>query len=157
MDTKLGIAAMPAHEDADETWRRWANAYPTVKAINMLCADLSRGAATFVLDDVPFPPNPNGALNGGIVALATDQVMGVLAARVAPTGSVPVTAVLNVQFHAPAHTPVTLLAQAIPGGRFVQTIEVVARGADGRRCATATGTMAMGSPDRRTAMGETGQ
>jgi len=154
MDTKLGIANMPAHEDTNEVWREWASSYPTVRALNMICAEVGARRATFVLDDVPFPPNPNGAVNGGVIALAADQVMGVMAARVSPTGSVPVTAVLSVVFHAPAFAPVTLLAQTIPGGRFIQTIEVVARGADGRRCATVTGTMAVGSSGRRASMAE---
>lgn len=157
MDTKLGIAAMPTHEDADDTWREWAEAYPTIRALNMTCSRVESRSAVFVLDDAPYPPNPNGAVNGGMIALAADQVMGVLAARVAPTGSVPVTAVLNVAFHAPALPPVTLVAQAIPGGRFIQTIEVVAHGADGRRCSTATGTMAVGSSGRRSTMGEADQ
>jgi uncharacterized protein (TIGR00369 family) len=154
METKLGIAAMPAHEDADEAWRAWADDYPTMRALNMTCTRVQGRTAEFVLDDVPFPPNPNGAVNGGVIALAADQVMGVMAARVSPTGSVPVTAVLSVVFHAPAFAPVTLLAQTIPGGRFIQTIEVVARGADGRRCATVTGTMAVGSSGRRASMAE---
>jgi len=154
MDTKLGIARMPAHEDTNEVWREWACSYPTVRALNLICAEVGARRATFVLDDVPFPPNPNGAVNGGMIALAADQVVGVLSARVAPTGSVPVTAVLTVVFHAPAYAPITMEAHAIPGGRFVQSVEVVARGADGRRCSTVTGTMAVGSPNRRSAMGE---
>jgi uncharacterized protein (TIGR00369 family) len=150
MDTKLGIEAMPAHEEADEVWLEWATAYPTVRALNLVCRELSPHGATFFFDDVPFPPNPNGAVNGGMVALAADQVMGVLAARCAPTGSVPVTAVLNVQFHSPAQPPLTFRAHVLPGGRFIQTVEVLTIDADGRRCATATGTMAVGSATRRT-------
>jgi len=150
MDTKLGIEVMPAHEDPDDVWLGWANGYPTVRALNLTCTELAEQSATFSFDEVPFPPNPNGAVNGGMVALAADQVMGVLAARTAPTGSLPVTAVLNVQFHSPAYPPITFHAQVIPGGRFVQTVEVVAHDADGRRCSTATGTMAVGSPRRRT-------
>ena len=151
MDTKLGIESMPEHEDTDDVWIDWATGYPTVRALNLKCTEIAAGSATFVFDDVPFPPNPNGAVNGGMVALAADQVMGVLAARTAPTGSVPVTAVLNVQFHSPAHPPLTLHAEVIPGGRFIQTVEVVARDVEGRRCSTATGTMAVGSPRRRAA------
>jgi len=153
MDTKLGIATMPAHEDPHDVWLAWANAYPTLRAVNLTCVELADRTATFVLDDVPFPPNPNGAVNGGIVALAADQVMGVLAARTAPTGSVPVTAVLSVSFHAPALPPLSIVAEVVPGGRFVQTIEVVVRGADGSRCSSATGTMAVGSPTRRSSQG----
>lgn len=157
MDTKLGIAAMPAHEDSDETWREWADAYTTVRALNMQCTDVGERTAIFVLDDVPFPANPNGAVNGGMIALAADQVLGVVSARVAPTGSMPATAVLSMVFHSPAFAPVTLTAEAVPGGRFIQTVEVVAVGADGRRCCTVTGTMAIGSPTRRSATGAVGQ
>jgi len=153
MDTKLGIARMPAHEDPHEVWLAWANAYPTLRAVNLTCVELKDRSAIFLLDDVPFPPNPNGAVNGGFVTLAADQAMGVLAARTAPTGSVPVTAVLNVSFHSPAQAPLTLEAEVVPGGRNVSTIEVVVRGADGSRCSSATGTMALGSPTRRSGHG----
>jgi uncharacterized protein (TIGR00369 family) len=153
MDTKLGIAAMPAHEDDDDAWRAWADGYPTVRAINMNCTEVRQGSATFVLCDPPFPPNPNGAVNGGILALAADQIMGVLAARVAPTGSVPATAALSVQYHSPAYPPLAIAATAVPGGRFVQAIEVVVRDGEGRRCATAMGTMAVGPGTRRAAGG----
>ena len=148
MDTKLGIAAMPAHEDSDESWVEWANEYPTLRAVNLRCVEITLASAICVLDDVPFPLNPNGAVNGGMVALAADQVMGIMAARAAPTGSFPVTAVLNLQFHSPAQPPVTLHARTLPGGRFVTTVEVVAERADGVRCATAIGTMAVPSKRR---------
>lgn len=149
MDTKLSISAMPEREDADDVWLQWATNYPTVLVVNMTCTDISLQSATFIFDDVPFPENPNGAVNGGMVALAADQVMGILAARVAPTGSMPVTAVLNVQFHSPAYPPIKFLAQVLPGGRYVQTIEVVAYDSEGRRCSTAMGTMAVGSANKR--------
>jgi len=143
MDTRSSITSMPAHEDDDDCWRAWADRHPSVRAINLVCTEVSADTATFVLDEVPFPANPNGAVNGGVIALAADQVMGVLAARGGPTGSAAVTAALTVHFHAPAFAPVTFRARAIPGGRSVLTIEVVAHGADGRRYSTATGTMAI--------------
>jgi uncharacterized protein (TIGR00369 family) len=152
-DTTLAIATMPAHEDPHDAWMAWATAYPTLRAVNMRCVELGDRSGTFRIDEVPFPPNPNGAVNGGIVALAADQAMGILAARTAPTGSVPVTAVLSVSFHAPARLPLSLRAEVVPGGRNVSTVEVVVRGADGARCASATGTMAMGSPTRRPGQG----
>lgn len=157
MDTSTAMATMPAHEDADDDWRAWADSYTTVRALNMQCTEMGERTATFVLDNVPFPANPNGAVNGGMIALAADQVLGVVSARVAPTGSMPATAVLSVVFHSPAFAPVTLTAEAVPGGRFIQTVEVLAVGADGRRCCTVTGTMAIGSPSRRSATGAVGQ
>ena len=153
MDTKVGIAGMPAHEDSDQAWQAWADGYPTMRAVNLRCTGVGALAATFILDEVPYPPNPNGAVNGGVLALAADQAMGVLSARVSPTGSVPVTAALAVQFHSPAYPPLTLRAQAIPGGRVVRAIEVIVHDAEGRRCSTASGTMAVG-PVRRTPVPE---
>lgn len=144
MDTQGSIAAMPAHEDPNTAWVDWVNSYPTFLASGLRCLEMGEGEARFGLDETLFPLNPNGAVNGGVVALAADQVMGALAARVTPTGAVPVTATLQVQYHAPAFPLLTLDAVALGGGRVIQAIEVIVRNADGRRCCTATGTMAVG-------------
>lgn len=154
MDTRLGIRAMPERTDGDEVWCAWANTYPSVVAADITCAEVTSATATFVMEAASFPANPNGAVNGGAVSLAADQVMGVLAVRSAPAGCIPVTVVLNTQFHLPAMAPLIFHGVAIPGGRSVQTIEVVVTSADGRRCATATGTMAMGAPSRRAVVEE---
>ncbi len=151
MDTTAGMRAIPRHEDSDDAWRTWADVYPSFSSAGLRCVEIAGDTAVFDFTETPFPLNPNGAVNGGIVALAADQVMGVLGARVAPTGSMPVTAVLNVQYHAPAIAPLRMKARALHSGRSLQTIEVVVHDARGRRCATATGTMAVGELERRIA------
>lgn len=152
-ETTTAVRAMPLVEDDDAAWLAWATSYPTLVAINLTCVALGPASGTFSLESAPFPENPNGAVNGGFVALAADQVMGILGARSAQPGSVPVTAVLNTQFHLPAYAPLILHGSVIASGRSVQTIEVVVTNRDGGRAATATGTMYVGSPDRRERIG----
>ncbi|HWJ08493.1 MAG TPA: PaaI family thioesterase [Nocardioides sp.] len=151
MDTTAGLRALPRHEDPDADWVAWADAYPTFVGAGLRCLSMGRTRASFAYVGTPFPLNPNGAVNGGIVALAVDQIMGVMGARVAPTGSMPVTAVLQVHYHSPAIEPLRMDATAIHAGRNLQTIEVVVTDARGRRCSTATGTMAVGSLEQRIA------
>lgn len=151
MDTTAGMRAIPRHEDSDGAWHTWADDYPSFAAAGLRCVEIAGTTATFEFIATPFPLNPNGAVNGGIVALAVDQVMGVMGARVAPTGSMPVTAVLQVQYHAPAVPPLRMEAQAVHNGRTLQTIEVVVHDARGRRCTTASGTMSVGALERRIA------
>jgi acyl-coenzyme A thioesterase PaaI-like protein len=62
-----------------------------------------------------------------------------------------VTAVLQVQYHAPAVPPLTMSATAVHSGHTLQTIEVVVHDARGRRCSTATGTMSVGTLEQRIA------
>ncbi|MFJ9390449.1 PaaI family thioesterase [Nocardioides sp. NPDC101246] len=150
MDTQTRMAAIPAHEDPDVAWRDWVNSYPTFLASGLRCVEMGERKARFGLDETLFPLNPNGAVNGGVVALAVDQAMGALSARVTPTGATPVTANLQVQYHAPAFPEITMDAVAIGGGNVIQAIEVIVRNAKGQRCCTAMGTMAVG-PVRRTA------
>ena len=151
MDTTAQMRAIPRHEASDEEWRAWAEAYPTFTSAGLHCVEMGRRTATFAFDGTPFPLNPNGAVNGGIVALAVDQIMGVMGARIAPTGSMPVTAALTVHYHSPAIQPLRMEATALHGGRNIQTIEVAVHDARGRRCSTATGTMALGKLEQRIA------
>lgn len=151
MDTTTQMRAIPRHEDDDEDWRAWADGYPTFASAGLRCVAISRTQASFEFDGTPYPLNPNGAVNGGVVALVVDQIMGVMGARIAPTGSMPVTATLTVHFHAPAVQPLRMEAVALHGGRNLQTIEVVVHDSRGRRCSTATGTMAVGALEQRMA------
>lgn len=149
MDTTTQMRAIPRHEDPDEDWRAWADVYSTFASAGLRCVTMRGREATFEFDGTPFPLNPNGAVNGGIVALAVDQIMGVMGARIAPTGSLPVTATLTVHYHAPAVQPLRLEAVALHAGRNLQTIEVAVHDSRGRRCTTATGTMAVGKLEHR--------
>ncbi|MBP2389391.1 PaaI family thioesterase [Aeromicrobium fastidiosum] len=142
-DNQEAIQQLPRQDDAEQSWLDWANGYSTLAASGLTCTRIDADGADFVLDKANFPPNPNGAVNGGIVALVADQAMGVAAIRTAPAGRQPVTAVLETHFHRPAFAPLTLTASVIPGGRTIRTVQVVVRDKDGKHCASATGTMSM--------------
>ncbi|MBO0727701.1 MAG: PaaI family thioesterase [Acidimicrobiaceae bacterium] len=132
---------MPSPHEDDGIWMRWANNWPTIAALGLRCTKLSTGSGLFGVDLDPFVPNPNGAVNGGILAAMIDQAMGVLAARSTQEGYSPRTASLHVQYHRPVRAPLVIEASALPGGRRIQFVEVTVTAADGRRCATGHGTM----------------
>ncbi|TPG32390.1 PaaI family thioesterase [Mycolicibacterium hodleri] len=132
----------PIGDDTD--WVAWAGNLPLCRELGLVCLAVGARSATFVLDEVPMSPNPNGAVNGGLVATVADQAMGVIAVRMSPPGMLPATAALHIQFHSPALTPLTLRASALGGGKRVIYVEVAVEDRDGRRCATSQGTMVVG-------------
>lgn len=125
-------------------WLGWAKSLPMCQDLGLICTEISERSATFTLSEVPLSPNPNGAVNGGLVAAAADQAMGVIAVRMSPPGLLPATASLHIQFHSPALAPLTLRASALGGGRRVVYVEVAVEDRNGRRCATSQGTMVVG-------------
>ena len=132
---------------SDVNWVAWANALPLCQETGLVCLELNENSGTFRMDRTTTTPNPSGAVNGGILALATDQVMGAMTVRISPRGLLPATASLHIQFHKPAMAPLTFRVISLGGGRRTKFIEVVIEDADGNRCATGHGTMvAGGSP-----------
>lgn len=126
--------------DAPETWIDWANNWPTLRALNIVCTALEAQRGEFTIDNIPFPPNPNGSVNGGMLAAAADQTLGIMSALTSAVRSVPATATLHMWYHRPAMLPLTVRANVLPGGRKTKFIEVVFEDAAGR-CATCHGTM----------------
>jgi uncharacterized protein (TIGR00369 family) len=132
-------------EAGDRTdWIGWANALPFCRDIGLVCLELDDGSATFRMVRSTLMPNPNGAVNGGIVAAAADQVMGALTRRMSANGLLPATASLHVQYHLPAHAPLTFRVTSLGGGRRTKFMEVVVEDKDGNRCATSQSTMIAG-------------
>jgi uncharacterized protein (TIGR00369 family) len=131
--------------DAPATWPDWANSWSTLRALNMVCTAVDAQSGEFFIDEMPFPPNPNGSVNGGMLACAADQVLGIMSTLSSTAGSVPATATLHMWFHRPATLPVMFHAKVLPGGRKTKFIEVAIEDAAGNRCATAHGTMIAGA------------
>ncbi len=99
--------------------------------------------------------NPNGAVNGGILAAALDHVLATAALLAMPGGCLPNTANLNVQYLRPAFAPLDLVAAVTKtGGSLVFAAAEVYDG-DGVVCATSDGTFVVldatraNSPRRR--------
>jgi acyl-coenzyme A thioesterase PaaI-like protein len=126
----------PGPDDSDEAWTAWANGTPAVRAMAMVCEVLGQASAVFGLRRAPFPNNRSGAVNGGMVASACDQAVGLLASRNALPGMRPVTATLHLQYHGLALPPLTLRAAMLPGGKRTMFLEVVVFDHEGRRCAS---------------------
>jgi uncharacterized protein (TIGR00369 family) len=119
----------------------WSEAFEPGVRLGIRCLELPRGGGTFIVEADPFIPNPNGAINGGIVAAIADNVLGVALARVLADGHTPRTGSLQVQYHRPVRTPVTVHVTVLPGGRRVQFLEANFVDASGERCASAQATM----------------
>ena len=143
-DGGTDVAWWEPQHGPDLDWPAWANALPFCRDLGLVCLQLDDGSATFRMECSTLTANPNGAVNGGIVTAAADQVMGALTMRISPKGLLPATAALHIQFHRPAHAPLTFRATALGGGKRTKFVEVVVEDNDGRRCATSQGTMVAG-------------
>lgn len=132
-------------------WITWANSLESMRAIGLVCLSVEPEQSEFMLEVSNFPLNANSAINGGIVAAVADQAMAVVAARASAPDFVPVTGSLHIQFHSPAHFPLTIRGTLLPSGFRIKYVEVVVEDDAGRRCATAHGTMISGRTARRIA------
>jgi uncharacterized protein (TIGR00369 family) len=151
VDGHVGTDLMPTHEDEDRTWLEWVNSHAMYRATQLICTSMTHDEAEFDMPASNLPLNPNGAVNGGVIAMAVDQALGALGMRVVPTGRLPMTTALNVVYHAPARPPLLLRSTVLNAGRAVLAIKVEVRGADDRNCCDAVGTLSVGSLDRRSA------
>jgi uncharacterized protein (TIGR00369 family) len=130
--------------DTDSDWLSWAHSLPFCRDLGLQCEEFTREVALFRMARPVLTPNPNGAVNGGIVVAAADQVMGAMAMRVSDPGQLPATGSLHIQYHLPALAPLLFRAIPLGGGRRMKFIEVVVEDANGNRCATSHGTMVAG-------------
>jgi uncharacterized protein (TIGR00369 family) len=127
-----------------DDWLTWANGLPFCRDLGLHCVEFGDTTAVFRMDTPALTPNPNGAVNGGIVAAAADQVMGAVTLRMSRDGQLPATGSLHIQFHRPARAPITLRATYLGGGRRTKFVEVIVEDKFGNRCATSQGTMIAG-------------
>lgn len=130
--------------DTDADWQSWVHRLPFCADLGLRCEEFTREVALFRMARPVLTPNPNGAVNGGIVVAAADQVMGAMAMRVSDPGQLPATGSLHIQYHRPALAPLLFRATPLGGGRRMKFIEVVVEDASGNRCATSHGTMVAG-------------
>lgn len=151
-DTNLGRGELttnisePPQPEADvEDWIDWANSMPSLTALGLTCTAMTEQATEFFLDPQFFPPNINGAVNGGVLACAADQAMGVMAVRGARSHAYAFTISMTTQFHRSAMPPVVVRAEFVPGGSRIAFVNIEMEGADGARCASAQGALRLSS------------
>ena len=150
------LNSRPGPDDPPAEWVAWANLTPQLRGLGISCTAVGEGSAEFSIPTVPYVANPNGSVNGGMVAAIADQAMGVLSTMNSPAGYLCATASLHIQFHRPAHAPLAMTATLLPGGNRVKFVEVVVTDVDGNRCATAQGTMIVGGAGRPPARNQPG-
>lgn len=142
--TSLNETAEPwwrAPTGGPEEWLAWARTLPFCRDIGVECTSIDEESAVFTMRESALTPNPNGAVNGGLLAAAADQVMGAMMQRSIGCDLVPATASLHVQYHAPASAPLTFRVRMVTGGHRVRFVEVEIENQNGIRCATAQATM----------------
>jgi uncharacterized protein (TIGR00369 family) len=123
-------------------WVQWANRLPNFSEICMSCVEVSAGVCVATLDGSRFSPNPNGAVNGGLVLSAADQCMGVVALSTLEAGSLAVTATISAEFLRPAFPELTLRANVSQRGRNLVFVTVNVHDLQGRLAVKCSGTMA---------------
>lgn len=133
--------------NTDADWMEWAKVLPFCRDLGLVCVEFSETEAVFRMDKPALTVNPNGAVNGGVVAAAADQMMGVMSMRVTGPDQSPATASFHIQYHSPAFAPLTFRATSLGGGRRMKFIEVTVADRDGNRCATSHGTMVANGSD----------
>ncbi|MFE3000559.1 PaaI family thioesterase [Nocardia sp. NPDC059246] len=139
----------PPVDRAPSAWVEWANQLPLVSGLGVVATAVTDDSVTFEVPAAPLCPNPNGSVNGGLVIAIADQVMGVVAARVAAPGQLAATGTLSTQFISPALPPLELRGAPTGGGRRVTFVEVVVYDKDGNRCAVCQGAMIAGAAARQ--------
>lgn len=76
----------PGPDDPPAAWVAWANQTPQLRGLGIVCTTVGQGEAEFTIPTVPYAANPNGSVNGGMVAAIADQATGVLARMNSPRG-----------------------------------------------------------------------
>jgi len=145
-----GVHGPPLAEgfDAWSRWVDWANGLPNFAETGLECVEVGPGFVTATFDGSRFSPNPNGAVNGGLVLAAVDQCMGVVALTALPAGELAVTATFTAEFLRPAFSPLTLRARVTQSGKSLVFVAVKVRSADGRLSVRCGGTMAVQPAER---------
>jgi len=144
------VHAPPSAEgfDAWSRWVEWANGLPNFAETGLECAKVGPGSVIATFDGSRFSPNPNGAVNGGLVLAAVDQCMGVVALTALPAGELAVTATFTAEFLRPAFSPLTLQARVTQSGRSLVFVAVEVRSGDGKLSVRCGGAMAVQPAER---------
>lgn len=142
----MGGILAPLPDAAEADWIAWANQLETSRLLNVRCTSISVQHATLVLDECPWPSNPNGAIHGGFVAAFADQCLGVMAARVTEAGAYPTTASLTVHYLRPAIAPLEFRAVVDRVGRKLVFVTVTAVDREGDVAATMSGCLSVLRP-----------
>lgn len=130
--------------------RDWFNGLPLVRAEGMRCVDLSETTSRCEL--IPRYRNPNGAVNGGLIASFIDQAGGSLIGALVRPPDYSATADLTIRYLRPAMGgPIVARSSVVRRGRNLIVLSIAISDSSGRDCAIATGAWAVihDGPPRR--------
>jgi uncharacterized protein (TIGR00369 family) len=147
-ETLPPITYTPPWGEPWTAWTAWANRLQNFTELSLVCSHVDAGSALFTLDESPRSLNPNGSVNGGLVAAAADQAMGLVALTGMPEGSLPATATINGAYLRPAFPPLRFEAAVTQSGRRLVFVTVEVFDRSDRRCVSFTGTLTSQSPER---------
>ncbi len=129
-----------------DVWLEYCNEHPAAKAVGLTAVHTDGQVMRFRLSHAPAM-NPNGSVNGGLLAAALDNALAQTAMTGMPDDGLPNTAGMNVQYLRPAIPSLDILVRVTRGGRrmvFVRA-EVFTKG--DVLCATADGMFAVVTPE----------
>ena len=133
----------PPRGSDEAAWIAWADGLPLFAPFGLRALAMDEWRGRFVVEGTASMLNPNGSVNGGVVALVVDQVMGAVGMRHTEPGSVVNTASLDLRYQRPAFAPLEITAEVTKAGRAIVFIDAVVRDHTGRLTNTAAGTMAV--------------
>jgi uncharacterized protein (TIGR00369 family) len=127
----------------------WFNELTAMRLLSARCVALEPGTARLLVEPPSDALNPNGAVNGAIIAGAADLAAGIAVASSGPADEYSSTTDLSVHFLAAARSlPLAVEAEVMRRGRRACVAHVRVRDQRGDLCAVATGTWMLqpGSP-----------
>lgn len=118
--------------------RDWFNELEVAKNENMRCVELTETSARCEL--TPRYRNPNGAVNGGLIASFIDHAGGALIGSLVRPPDYAATADLTIRYLRPAMGgPIVARSRLIRRGRNIIVVGIDISDDTGRECAIATG------------------
>lgn len=139
----------PPLDQVGAGWREWADGHPVAAAMGLLCVEAGPDSVVTRLARAPVP-NPNGAVNGGVLAAALDQTLALATLRVLPAGAFPTTTNMHVVYLRPVLAPLTVRARVLKGGQKLVFVRGEVEDERGRACVTCDATFAVIGADRVT-------
>ena len=129
-----------------EAWLEYCNEHPAAKAMGLTSVKTDGQEMRFLLAHAPAM-NPNGSVNGGMLAAALDTALAQTAMTGMAEDGLPNTAGMNLQYLRPAIPPLDIVVRVTRGGRRMvfARAEIFTNG--DVLCATADGTFAVVDPE----------
>ncbi|MGO4385510.1 PaaI family thioesterase [Specibacter sp. RAF43] len=119
-----------AYSESPEAWAEWAERLPSSEVVGLRVRHSEPGYVELELGNDSLL-NPNGAVNGGVIAAASDQACALALLTLLPPWWVAVTTTLNIEYRRPAMLPLVFKSRVTRYSRTLAFIEADLTGANG--------------------------